>query len=76
MQAHKNYEPKIHKVITKSIDGILIDGSNLLHMMVPKGEFGFRKIITLHAQLCRVTGLQPRKIKIILDENMLGTEGY
>jgi hypothetical protein len=45
-------------------------------MMVPKGEFGFRKIITLHAQLCRVTGLQPRKIKIILDENMLGTEGY
>jgi len=42
MQAHKNYEPKIHKVITKSIDGILIDGSNLLHMMVPKGEFGFR----------------------------------
>jgi hypothetical protein len=67
---HMNYEPKNHKVITKCIDGILIDGSNLLHMMVPKGEFGFRKLITLHTQLCRVTGLQPRKIKIILDENM------
>lgn len=65
-----NYEPKNLKVITKCIDGILIDGSNLLHMMVPKGEFGFRKLIALHTQLCRVTGLQPRRIKIILDENI------
>jgi hypothetical protein len=70
MGDHMNYEPKNYKVITKCIDGILIDGSNLLHMMIPKGEFGFRKLITLHTQLCRVTGLQPRKIKIILDENM------
>lgn len=69
MQDHKNHEPKI-KVITKYLDGILIDGSNLLYIMVPKGDFGFRKLITLHTKLCRVTGLQPRKIKIILDENM------
>lgn len=69
MQDHKNYEPKI-QVITKYLDGILIDGSNLLYMIVPKGGFGFRKLITLHTKLCRVTGLQPRKIKIILDENM------
>jgi polyhydroxyalkanoate synthesis regulator phasin len=70
MQDHKNYELKNHRVIMKCIDGILIDGSNLIHMMVHKGEFAFRKLITLHTNLCRVTGLQPRKIKIILDENM------
>jgi hypothetical protein len=56
-------------VITVYIDGILVDGSNILYTMVPQGEFGFAKLITLHARLCRATGLQPRKVKLVLDEN-------
>jgi hypothetical protein len=70
MGHHKAHESKNQKVFTTYIDGILVDGSNILYTMVPKGEFGFRKLMTLHTRLCKTTGLQPRKVKLILDENM------
>jgi hypothetical protein len=70
MGHHKDHESKNQKVFTTYNDGILVDGSNILYTMVPKGEFGFRKLMALHARLCKTTGLQPRKVKLILDENM------
>jgi glutaredoxin-related protein len=38
MGHHKAHESKNQKVFTTYIDGILVDGSNILYTMVPKGE--------------------------------------
>lgn len=67
---HGKYESKNQQIITTYFDGIVVDGSNIIYTMVPEGEFGFTKLMTLHSRLCRTTGLQPRKVKLILDENM------
>ena len=57
----KNYAFENLKIIKAYIDETVVDGSNILYSMIPKGEFGFAKL--LHTMLCR-------KVKLVMDENI------
>jgi hypothetical protein len=53
MGFHRKYESKNQQITTTYIDGIVVDGSNILYTMVPEGEFGFTKLMTNLALLKR-----------------------
>ena len=68
---------KIHeydnlKAITTYIDGILVDGSNILYTMVQEGDFGFTKLMTLHTRLYRTPLLLNKQISRLCFKVNLG----
>ncbi len=57
------------------IHGILIDSDSIIRDIAQPGEDGFARLIELQLELCWITGLEPKHVKIVLTSHMASSFG-